>query len=454
MPSAPRHCAKPKKPTALYRFTLITALFAGAVVRPADALSLVESYRAALDNDPMFQGARFDRQAGEEHRAIGLSNLLPSIGLSYGYSKNEGEIIKATPDPRVYDSKIASVNIRQPLFNMEAWRRYQGSNALASSSVSRFAAAEQDLILRLTTAYLEALLAEDQLRLAMSQRDAYKENQIANQRMFEMGAGTRTDMAETSARYQIAEALVIETQNGVNNKRNELAVIIGGDAGMLDSLPVRLPELPMSPASLADWEALAREHNPDIRTQQYAAEYVATEVERNRAGHYPRVDLVASYSQNTADSLFFYQQESKMASVGVQLSLPLYSGGGVSAQTRQATARLSSERAALDAATHKALVEVRKQFQLVSSSRTRMQAMESAERSAAEAVDAIRKSVAGGLRVNLDVLTALQQLFTTRRDLSDARHGYLLAHLRLRAAAGVLNQEDLALIGACFEPRP
>jgi protease secretion system outer membrane protein len=161
---------------------------------------------------------------------------------------------------------------------------------------------------------------------------------------------------------------------------------------------------------------------------------------------------VASHSRNTAESLLTYNQESTVNAIGVQLSLPIYSGGSVNAQTRQAAARLAGGQADMDAALKKVLVDVRKQFQLVTSTRKRISAMEQAERSAAEAVEATRKSVAGGHRVNLDVLTALQQLYLTRRDLSEARHGYLLSYLRLHAAAGLLDGEGLVKMASCFRP--
>lgn len=445
-----------------HRGKLATKFMVGTVLSfsihlPALSLSLMESYKAALESDPAFLGARNDQVAGSENVAIGLSNLLPSVSASYGYSNNDGDRIalatRATDQLR-YESKVASLTLRQPLFNLDGWQRYQGSLAQANYSDARFAGARQDLIIRLTTAYLEALLAEDQWRLGLAQRDAYKENYIANQHMFEKGAGTRTDMLETRARYQLAEAQVLELENNVKNKRQELAIIVGRDPGSLDVLAGRLPELPLEHRSAEAWESLARENNPEIQAQRYSVTYSQSEVERYRAGHYPRLDLVASHSRSTSESPVSYNYQLNTTAVGIQLSMPLYSGGSVNAQTRQATARLASDKAGLDATLLKTMVEVRKQFQLVASSRLRMAAMDEAERSAIEAVEATRKSVAGGHRVNLDVLTSLQQLYTTRRDLSDARHGYLLALLRLRAAAGVLKGDDLITVSACFQHQP
>jgi len=460
-PTSPTRRVSSPQTTRLRPLAAITAALAASwLCAPAQALSLMESYQTALANDPKFQGARYDRLAGAEYEAIGRASLLPNVGASYNYSKNDADrtIISQNGgrqfDSPQYDSKVATLSVRQPLFNMEAWQRYQGGQRQANYSEAKFASDAQDLIARLTVAYLESLLAEDQLRLAVAQRDAYYENQQANQRLFDKGAGTRTDVLETRARYELAQAQVVEAENNVNNKRNELSAIIGVNPGALERLAGRVPELALTPATIAEWEQLARERNPEVRAQSHSVEYSRTEVERNRAGHYPRVDLVASHSRNNADSLFTFNQQSTVNSVGVQMSFPLYSGGGVNAQTRQAAARLASSQAELDASMQKVLVELRKQFQLVRSTRLRINAMEQAERSAAEAVEATRKSVAGGQRVNLDVLTALQQLYTTRRDLSEARHGYLLAYLRLHAAAGVLDSDGLGRIAACFTKSP
>lgn len=451
-----RQAAHPR----ILALTLTSALVAALLSHPVHALSLMEAYQVALEKDPLFQGARHNRAAANEYEAIGRAALLPNVSASYNVSKNDASRTITAPngnqtnDNPQYTSRVAALQVRQPLFNLDAWQRYMGAKVQVNFSEAKFSGDAQDLINRLTSAYLATLLAEDQLRLSVAQRDAYYENQVSNQSLFEKGAGTRTDVLEARARFELAQAQVLEAQDTVNNRRDELAVIVGGDPGTLDALVVSLPELPLAPATLLEWEALATANNSAVRAQRYSVDYAQTELERNRAGHYPRVDLVASHSRNTSDSLFTYNQESTVNAIGVQMSLPIYSGGSVDAQTRQAVARLGAGQAELDAARQKALVEVRKQFQLVLSSRIRMGAMEQAVRSASEAVEATRKSVAGGQRVNLDVLTALQQLYTARRDLSEARHGYLLAYMRLHVAGGTLRDEDLGRIAACFEVRP
>ncbi len=434
---------------------LAAVLAIAALSMPAHALSLMESYKAALEKDPTYQRARFERDAANEYETIGRAALMPSVSASYNFIKNDAErsFNNGPATPLQYTSKVATLQLRQPLFNLDAWQRFKGGKVQVEYSEARFSGDSQELISRLTTAYLDALLAEDQLQLAIAQRDAYQASQVSSQNLLEKGAGTKTDVLEARARFELAQAQVLEAEDVVNTKRNELGVIVGSEPGSLDTLVPSLPELRLMPATLAEWEALTTAGNPEVRAQRHAVDYAQTEVERNRAGHYPRVDLVASHSRNTSDSLFTFDQKSTVNSIGVQMSIPLYSGGSVTAQTRQAAARLASGRAEYDAALQKALVEVRKQFQLVTSTRIRMSAMEQAVSSAAEAVEATRKSVAGGQRVNLDVLNAMQQLYTARRDLSEARHGYLQAYLKLNAAAGTLTGEELDKITACFQAR-
>ena len=176
--------------------------------------------------------------------------------------------------------------------------------------------------------------------------------------------------------------------------------------------------MPLTPAGLAEWESIARASNPEIVTRRYSAEYAELEIARNRAGHMPRVDLVATHSRNAADSIYTFNQESTINLIGVQVTVPLYAGGSVNAQTRQALARFEGARAELDASTSKALLELRKQFDLLNSSQLRIAALLKAEQSALQLIEATQRSISGGVRINLDLLNATQQLFTTRRDLA------------------------------------
>jgi protease secretion system outer membrane protein len=197
---------------------------------------------------------------------------------------------------------------------------------------------------------------------------------------------------------------------------------------------------------------MAMANNPELKSQHHALDVAEYEVERKRAGHMPKVSLYASSRQTSSDSESSYNQKYDTNSVGIQVSLPLFAGGSVSASTRQAANQLSQAQYELDAQTARTLIELRKQFNLNTSGAAKVRAYEMAVSSATALVTATKKSVTGGERVNLDVLDAEQQLFTARRDLADARHAYLLARIQLKYFAGLLNEQDLRALAGYFQP--
>jgi protease secretion system outer membrane protein len=195
--------------------------------------------------------------------------------------------------------------------------------------------------------------------------------------------------------------------------------------------------------SFEDLKGIALKENPDLQAQRFTIEASRQEVNKNKAGHTPRVDFVSSYSKNTAETLNTYNQESTSRSVGVQVNIPIYSGGAVSAATRQAVANFEKTKSDLDLKTSKVLVELRKQYNAVNSGIARINALDKAVLSAQLLVKATEQSIKGGVRVNLDLLNAQQQLYTSKRDLAQARYTYLISVLRLRAAAGLLSSDDV-----------
>lgn len=425
---------------------------------PASALSLVEAYEAALQNDPVYLTAVHDNEAGQQYKEIGRSYLLPGVGANYSASKNRadytapnvfGQINTTHPE---YYSRSASISLRQPLFNLDKWARYNQGVAQTNYSDALFTARGQDLVIRLVSAYAEAKYAEDQLALATIQRDTFAEQKVVNERMFQHGEGTKTDMLETQARYDLAEAQLLEAQDNLVNARNALAAIVGGDVTQLDPLSDNFKVQPMVPASFDEWKAIALERNAEISAQRYNVEAAEQEIKKNRAGHAPTVDMVASLSKSNSESLTTLNQDSTVRSVGVQVSIPLYSGGLVSAATSQAVANHAKAKSELNSKTSQVLVELRKQYNLVTSSAARIDALVKTVNSARLLVQATQQSVKGGVRINLDVLNAQQQLYTAQRDLAQARYSYLVSYLRLRFAAGTLNAEDLHTVAGYFIP--
>lgn len=422
----------------------------------ASAVGLIQAYDAALQNDPVYRSAVSENQAGQQYKVIGRSGLLPSVQYSNVTSKNNAETTapnflgRPTTTYPEYTSISNSISIRQTLFNLDTFARYKQGIAQTNYSDALFASRSQDLMIRLVMAYADAKYAEDQLALYTAQRDTFAEQRRVNDRMFEKGEGTKTDMLETQAKLDVSEAQVIESTDNLTTARNTLAAMIGSDVTHLDGLVDDFKVMPLSLSGFDEWKTIASNDNAELAAGRYAVEAAEQEISKGKAGHAPRLDLNASYSRSLADSLANYQQDSTVRSIGVQLVIPLYSGGYASAVTSQAVANRDKARSDLDATTNKVMIELRKQFSTVQSSIAKMDALQKSVNSSTLLVQATQKSVKAGVRVNLDVLNAQQQLVAAKRDLAQARYNYLISFLKLRVAAGTLNIDDLQKVAGYF----
>ena len=424
-----------------------------ACAGPVQAMGLLEAYDLAIRNDPTFQAAIEERAAGEENRALGRSALLPTLSWNYNNSRNESEVTQAsTRTDRDYRSYAATLTLQQPLLDYEAYARFRQGAAQALFSDERFRSKSQYLAVRVLSAYSQALLAQERIELSRAQKRAFAERLQLNQRLLEGGEGTRTDVLETQARLSMAVAEEIEAHDNQDAALRELEAMLGEplQVEQLAPLVAHFVILPLEPQRFESWRELALANNPELASQHHALTSAEYEVERKRAGHLPKLSLYASSRQTSSDSESTYNQKYDTNSVGIQLTVPLFAGGSVSALTRQAARQLSQAQYELDAQTATTLVDLRKQYNLNSSAAAKVRAYEMAVESAGALVQATQKSVSGGERVNLDVLDAEQQLFSAKRDLADARYAYLLARVQLKYYAGLLNEGDLRQVAGYF----
>lgn len=422
----------------------------------ASALGLLQAYEEALQNDPTYRAAMHENEAGQKNIAIGRSSLLPSISANYSATNNRADITApnflgqmSTTHP-AYTSTVGGVQLRQPLINLEGIARYQQGLAQAGYSEAIFSGRGKELVLRVVSAYADAQFAEEQLALSTAQRDTFAEQMRVNERMFQKGEGTRTDMLETQAKYNVAEAQLIETRDNLTTARNALTAIIGKEVTSLDPLSEDFRVQPMQPATFDEWKMLALENNAEIVAQRQAVEATRQDINRNRAGHAPRLDMIAGLNKNKGETLNTFNQESTVRTVGVQLTIPLYSGGYVTAATGQSVENHEKAKFELDAKTQQVLVELRKQYSLVLSSASKIDALVKTVESASLLRSATAQSIKGGVRINLDLLNAQQQFYTAQRDLVQARYNYLLSYLRLRNGAGTLSANDLHKVAGYF----
>ena len=421
----------------------------------ASALSLVEAYQLALQNDAAYQSAVFENEAGQQYKVLGLSNLLPVVSASYAYNKNKAEIdfkslTGTRTEDRDYKSEVATLQLRQPLINFEGMARYRLGTTQTLLSDQQLVLHTQELIVRVFNKYATALYSENLLALAIAQRDAYAEQKKSNEYMFKKGESTKTDAIESQAKFDLAEAEVIEAQDALANERNALTKIVGQEVTLLNPLLTDFKVQFMHPASFDEWKAIAEQKNPEIIAQQYSLEIAKEDVNRNRAGHMPRLDAIASLNKSESDTTNSFNQTSTTKSIGLQLTVPIYSGGSVSALTSQAQSNQQKAQSELDKKTNEVLIDLKKQYSSAVSSTHRIEALETAVKSAQLLIEATRKSVSGGTRTNLDVLNAERQLFEAKRDLALARYNYLQSYLSLRKAAGTVNVSDLQVVAGYF----
>nr|WP_225933199.1 TolC family outer membrane protein [Pseudomonas maumuensis] len=420
-------------------------------------------YEQALRRDPTYLAAFKAREAGQEYRAIGRAGLLPSLSYSYNKGRNDSEVrylgdSRRQKEDRTYNSMGSTFILQQPLFDYEAYSSYRKGVAQALFADESFRDQSQQLLVRVMTSYTQALFAQDQIAISVASKQAYRQQFQQNQRLFDAGEGTRTDILEAQARYELADAEEIKARNEQDAALRELGALIGEPAVRVEDLaPLRLGfALPVvDPSGYEAWQERALANNPQLASSRQALEVARYEVERNRAGHLPKVTAFATSRRQESDSGNTYNQRYDTNTVGIEVSVPIFAGGGVLASTRQASRHLEQAEYELDGNTRSALIELRKQYNACQSGASQLRAYQRALVAAEALVVSTRKSVQGGERVNLDVLNAEQQLATTRRDLAQARYDYLLAWIKLHYQAGVLSETQLARVDEAFiEGRP
>ena len=445
------------------KLLMVTAAFALASCNVALAMGPFDVYEQALRNDPVFLGAIKERDAGLENRVIGRAGLLPKLGYSYNKGRNNSTVSylndrgRRQSDERNYDSYGSSLTLQQPLLDYEAYATYRKGVAQSLFADESFRGKSQELLVRVLEHYTRALFAQDQIDIAVAKKTAFEQQFQQNRQMFRQGEGTRTDILEAQSRYELASAEEIEARDDQDAALRELGALTGVAAIDIADLATMSPgfqTLALQPAMYETWHELAVANNPDLASQRQALEVARYEVERNRAGHLPKISAYATVRQNESESGNTYNQRYDTNTIGLEISVPLYAGGGVSASTRQASRVMEQAEYELDGRTRQTLIELRRQFSACLSGVSKLRAYEKALSAAEALVISTRQSILGGERVNLDALNAQQQLFTTRRDLAQARYDYLMAWTKLHYYAGTLNAQDLAKVDEAFGHGP
>ena len=429
-------------------------LFSGT---PAIAANLLEIYRLALASDPVYSAARASWTASQEKMPQGLAGLLPQASLSASTEYNDRDLRFRNPtiagSQAQYNSNSTSVSVSQPLYRKQNFVAYdQGKTQVALADV-QFASVGQDLILRVSQAYFDVLLASANLSFTQAQKTAIGQQLAQAKRNFEVGNATITDTHEAQARYDLVTAQEIGAQADVEVKNRTLEQLIGRPAPALAGPARNFSPTPPTPNAMEPWVERARTNGLAVRIAQETLNFQSQDVVRNRGAHYPTVDAYASLTDSGQGSGVQGGSGTDTTSkiIGLKLAIPLYQGGIVNSRVREALANEDKARQDLENARRSAELAARQGYLGVTSNIAQVRALEAAVISNQSSLDSTILGQQVGVRTQVDVLNAQQLLFSARRDLAQARYNYIASFLRLIAAAGELDEEDLQRINSWLE---
>ena len=432
---------------------LAVGLLCCGALHGADAEDLIQIYRDALANDPTYASARANWAATQEVLPQARAGLLPLVSL-LGIANQQDFHENLHSDPTTpfvqrFPTYSYTVSASQPLYRAQNWISYDQAKQQVSQADYVLASAQQDLILRVAQAYFDVLLARFNIEVLRSQKAAVSENLAQAKRNFEVGTATITDTNDAQAKYDQIVAQEISAQNDLDNKIATLRAIIGRTPNELKRLsgPYQ-PDLP-TPSALEAWVERSIRENYQVRIAQSNFDIAALEVGRQRAGHYPTLDLVASFQQGYAGAAAStniaanFASDTRIGLIGVQLNVPIYQGGLVNSRVTQAVANQDVARQNLEGARRTAQLQAQTSFTGVTSGVAQIKAFEQALKSAQVSYDSNKLGLEVGVRTNLDVLNQQQQVFQTRFNLAQSYYNFIISALRLKQAVGALTDTDV-----------
>lgn len=441
------------------RFIRGWVLLLTAVACPAAAEDLLQVYRDAQRYDAVYGAARFSLDAGRERIPQARALLLPSLGVTGSASRQDIDV--KSSDQLIAPSFHRNPNavgytftLSQPVFRPQNLLQRDQADYQVRQAEATFAQASQDLAVRSAQAYFDVLAAQDTLALVTAQKAAISEQLAQAKRNFEVGTATITDTHEAQSRYDLIIAQEIAAQNDLDAKRRALQLVTGKEYAQLKPLRTDIRLAPPTPQDMQAWVDLAEKRAYPVIIQQAITEVARLEAKRQSAGHWPTLDLVGTYgsTRDTGSVLAGVGRDITTGQIGLQLAVPLYQGGSISSREREAAANYYKSRQDVENARRTAALTTRQTYLAVINGIAQVAALEQALTSSQSALDSNRLGYEVGVRINIDVLNAQQQVFSTRRDLAVARYNAILNQLRLKAASGTLRDEDLEDVNRALQP--
>ena len=449
----------------------IVAALGLAGAASAHAEDLMDAYRQALQSDPVLMQAEAQGRIGHEGMVQSRAVLLPQINGSVSFNDSHGTqsgtqtLLDPSGNPILVDtsshtagrSRTDQVGLTQVLFDLGKFSQLRASKASAAAAEAQYAAAEQDLIVRVATAYFTVLNDEDQLRYAEANQKALQKQLDAAQAKYSVGLSAITDADSARAQEAAAAAAVIQARTTLYNDREALAQITGKAPVDLKVLTDKLPLNPPEPDDAEAWVKTALASNPSLQAQRDQVTAAQHDITTARAGHLPTLNASVSYSRNPSwGGLDFTGQmrpdsRSTGTTVGLVLDVPLFAGGGTQSRVRQAIAQRDQAGDVLEQDRRQIVANTRNAFNSIRAGISQVQAQKEAVISAQKALQSTQAGYEVGSQTIIDVLFAQQTLFQAESNYSAARHAYVINQLHLEFAAGTLSVKDLEAVNALLQ---
>ncbi|WP_394808792.1 TolC family outer membrane protein [Nitrosomonas sp.] len=428
---------------------IFTAYF-GVIWYPAvQAADLMGIYQEALIQDPQYRSARAAYQAAEEKLPQGRAGFLPNI--TFSATRQVQEVETSFAGTNIIQNRGLVLSATQPLFRMQNIVIYQQSKIEVSKADAQFVVAAQDLILRVAQAYFDVLDAQIDVEVAEAQKKAILIQLEQAKRNFEVGVSTIVDTNEAQARHDLIISQEIAARNALEIKKRTLQGIIDRfPENLVGAKEIAADLTNLRYSSMDEWVRVAEEKNFALKIQQAAYEIAQQDVKKVWAQHYPTVDLVAQYSDQTGvgGAITGRGIDLTSKSIGVQLNFPIFQGFSVQSQVREALALQNRALHDLENTRRNITLQIRQQYLNVTNGIAQVKALKQALISSQSQLDSTILGQKVGVRTEVDVLNVQQQLYSAKRDLAKAYHSYLMSRLRLSAEAGELDEDTLTQINA------
>lgn len=443
--------------------TIATALLllglGPALANAESPTTLIDIYRQAQQYDATLRAAKSNNAAQQEGIDMAKASFLPQARIS-AYKGRASTDREPTSGPGasqhfVYDSENYSLSIRQSIFNKANFASYDQAKAVAAKSNAVLANEHLGLISRVAGNYLNLLLYVDNLHYTETQKVSVESQLAQAKKRFKVGYGTITEISEAEANLQQVIAKQLEWSNGIESAKRELETMTGVYPENYFTLdPAKLPLTELEPSRVEDWIAFANDKNPEILAAAKDIEVARQEIEKNTSGHYPTLDLVASRAHTESDAANTIGSKYDTNSIGLQLNVPIYSGGYVTAAVRQAVAKQDEAEERLSEKKRAVSADVRKYYNEVVNGIARIRALEASVSSYESALIGTQKGFSAGVRSNVDVLNAQEKLYAAKRDLSKERYSLIFNRIQLKQSAGVLSEADVQEYSDWLSMRP